>query len=239
VSDSRTHRGPHPEDQVLFHRDAWPRLRDATGDLSWLLSRDYSMVSALKLVGDRYQLRERQRLAVMRCACSDKSKEHRTSRCQFPSPVEPIRTLFLDGYNVLTSVEAALGGGVILHARDGCFRDMASMHGTYRKVVETIPALNLIGESLESASITSCVWYLDSPVSNSGRLKTIMHEVAVERNWNWLVELTQNPDAVLATTKGWIATADSIILDQCDHWMNLARAVISERIPSARVVDLS
>ena len=59
----------------------------------------------------------------------------------------PGATLWLDGYNVLTTIEAALAGGVILAARDGAYRDMASMHGSYRKVAETLPALDLLGRT--------------------------------------------------------------------------------------------
>ena len=40
-------------------------------DFSWLLTRGYAEKGALKLVGDRFSLTERQRLAVMRSACSD------------------------------------------------------------------------------------------------------------------------------------------------------------------------
>ena len=40
-----------------------------------------------------------------------------------------------------------MGGGIVLLARDGCYRDMASMHGTYRKVAETVPALEAIGRT--------------------------------------------------------------------------------------------
>lgn len=238
MPDKRHHRGPHPEDDVLFAESAWPPLRAATIDLSWLLGREYSLVSALKLVGDRYQLRERQRLAVMRSACSDAARLRRQLTCR---PFETIsgQTLLLDGYNVLTSVEAALGGGVILHARDGCYRDMASMHGTYRKVAETIPALQLIGEFLVECRVGRALWYLDSPVSNSGRLKTIMQDYARERVWDWQVELVQNPDAVLAASQESVATADSVILDHCECWVNLAYGVISRWIPTAQVVDLA
>ncbi len=234
----RTHRGPHPQDEILFADDAIPQLRAATGDLSWLLGRTYSMPSALKLVGDRYQLEERQRLAVMRSACSDDAVRLRQSRCLSAEQLSS-QTLLIDGYNVLTSVEAALGGGVILKARDGCYRDMASMHGTYRKVAETIPALRLIGEFLASRRVDSCHWYLDSPVSNSGRLKTIMSEVATAEGWNWTIELVQNPDAILAESLQIIATADSAVIDRCQSWINLAREVIAGRIPDARVIDLS
>ena len=70
MPDRRTHRGPHPEDHRLFNASSLPSLRAATSDLSFLLGRSYAMGSALKVVGDRYQLTARQRGAVLRSACS-------------------------------------------------------------------------------------------------------------------------------------------------------------------------
>ena len=52
-----------PDDQQLFAADNVPRLQEATRDLSWLLSRGYASPSALKIVGDRYLLDRRQRVA--------------------------------------------------------------------------------------------------------------------------------------------------------------------------------
>jgi hypothetical protein len=48
-----------------------PRLREATADLGWLLNRGYALSSAWELVGNRYTLTVRQRMAVNRCVCSD------------------------------------------------------------------------------------------------------------------------------------------------------------------------
>lgn len=222
---------------MLFAAEAWPRLRQATQDLSWLLSRGYSLVSSLQLVGDRFQLEERQRRAVMRSACSDEARRLRQSRCL---PVDRLhgQPLLIDGYNVLTTIEAALGGGVLLRARDGCLRDMASMHGTYRKVAETIPALRLIGGLLSAHRVGQCVWYLDSPVSNSGRLKAMMLAEASAAGWDWQVELVQSPDLILSESDGIIVTADSAILDRCRSWVNLAAAV-AELVAGRRIVDLS
>lgn len=238
MPDKRVHRGAHPEDAELFAPPAWPRLRQATAELSWLLTRGYSTVSALKLVGDRHRLNERQRIAVARCACSHRALLRRTSH-RLDAELLRGQPLLLDGYNVLTSIEAALGGGVILAARDGCYRDMASMHGTYRKVVETQPALALLGEFANALGISALNWLLDSPVSNSGRLKQLLLEFARERQWAWSVELVPNPDETLAAANGPIATADSGILDRCAGWFNLVREVIDSRIDSAVVIDLS
>ena len=71
MPDKRTHRGPHPADKKLFAEDAISSLLEAIADFSLLLTKGYAEKSALKLVGDRFSLTERQRLAVMRSACSD------------------------------------------------------------------------------------------------------------------------------------------------------------------------
>ena len=238
MPDSRTHRGPHPEDAALFAPSAWPQLRRATADLCWLLSRDYAVPSALKLVGDRYQLAVRQRAAVERCACSEASRTHREAR-RLAAESLAGRALWLDGYNVLTTIEVALGGGVILTAVDGNYRDIASMHGTYRRVAETLPALELLGSMTAAHSVTSWIWFLDRPVSNSGRLKNIMGELAAERSWPWQIELVQNPDEVLAGTAETIVTADSVILDRCQRWFNLNREIVDRHIPHANLVPLA
>ncbi len=237
MADSRAHRGPHPEDARLFDAAAVERLRRATGDLGWLLSRGYVTPSALKLVGDRYRLTARQRTALGRCACSDGDLVRRWERRVDGEGLKG-RPLWLDGYNVLTTVEAALAGGVILGARDGSYRDMASMHGSYRKVAETFRALELIGRVVYSLGASECVWYLDRPVSNSGRLKQIILAMGEEKDWPWMVELVADPDAVLAEAKCTVATADSWILDRCGSWFNLARAVVSGNVGDAWVVEL-
>lgn len=238
MPDTRSHRGPHPDDARLFAPETLGVLRRAVADLSWLLSRGYPPVGAQKLVGDRYQLEARQRTAVARCACSDQELARRR---QHELPCERLagQTLCLDGYNVLTTVEAALAGGVLLAARDGTLRDMASMHGSFRRVAETEPAIELIGQTAASLGVSTCLWYLDRPVSNSGRLKKLMQELASRHGWNWTIELVANPDALLMQAEHPVASADSAVLDHCPTWCNLAAQTIAQCVPQARIVDLS
>ncbi len=237
MPDTRTHRGPHPEDLELFSPDAQPVLREAAADLAWLLGRGYAGPSSLKLVGDRYQLAARQRKALARAACSEAELARRQAHQVDPERLvgAPLR---LDGYNVLTTIEAALAGGVILVGRDGTCRDMASMHGSYRKVAETVPALEILGQLTSDLGVSSCLWYLDRPVSNSGRLKKIIEAVAARHGWNWQVELVANPDALLVVGQETVASADSAVLDRCAAWFNLAREAIARHVPQANLVSL-
>ena len=237
METSHRHRGADPEDERSFGAGRLPTLCQASSDLCWLLDHGYGIASATELVGDRHHLTRRQRIAIARCACSGEAKERRDGHCVAPPQLRG-QELWLDGLNVLTSVETALGGGVILIGRDGCCRDVAGIYSHYHKVAETVPALRAIGQLASQWAVTKCHWWLDSPVDNSGRLKGILHEVATEAGWPWQVELVTNPDRVLSATDQIVSSSDHAILDRCQRWFNLARQVIAKHAPQARIVDL-
>jgi hypothetical protein len=238
MPDRRIHRGQHPADRKLFASAAICDLRLAMGDFSLLLTKGYAAKSALKLVGDKFSLTQRQRLAIMRSACSDQQLDSRKNR-KIKIAELPDQPIAIDGYNVLITIEAAMSDGIIFKGRDGCFRDLASIHGTYRKVTETIPALQLIGQFLKEIAVAKALWLLDSPVSNSGRLKTLIGQLAQKNNWNWEIKLLLSPDSELIKTDHIVASSDSVVLDRCKNWVNLARAIIEEKLPKAQLVDLS
>jgi len=146
--------------------------------------------------------------------------------------------LAIDGYNTLITIEAALGGGILLLGRDHCIRDLASIHGTYRKVDETVPALELIRTYLDRLHLQEVVWVLDSPVSNSGRLRRLILQIARSAARPWQVELCQSPDHMLSRTEMMVATSDGPVLDNCKRWTNLIGWIISQALPTARIIDL-
>jgi hypothetical protein len=222
----------------LFAADAIENLRAALADFSMLLTKGYADKSALKLVGDKFSLTQRQRLAIMRSACSDRQLNLRKQR-QVKVDDLADKPLVIDGYNVLITVEAAMSGAVVFRGRDGCCRDLASIHGTYRKVTETIPAIELIGEFLQDKSVNESLWLLDSPVSNSGRLKKLIGELAQKKGWKLDVKLLPSPDAELIKTDNVVVSSDSVVLDRCKKWVNLARAIIEEKLLDTWLVDLS
>lgn len=231
MPDKRKHRGPHPDDRCLFAEKKIAALREATGDLSWLLTRGYSETSAVALVGDRFQLTSRQRNAVRRCACSDYLCAQRRVTCVTLESLADAR-VEIDGYNLLTTIESALAGAVVLIGRDGAVRDIAGVRGTYRTVEETAPALALIAQVLRNKA-SEVVWYLDSPVSNSKKLAALLRRYGEEHKLPWDVAVIQNPDAVLRSSENVVVSADSQILDHCRRWLNLAEHIIVHSIPGA------
>jgi hypothetical protein len=236
VPDRRTHRGPHGEDHELFAASRVPTLATAVAELSWLLSRGYAPDSSLKLVGDRHALRDRARTAVGRCACSDQDLADRRARM-----VESVagRDLWIDGFNVLTTVEAAFAHGVVIVGRDGCFRDMASMHGSWRRVEETDAAIAALVTTVDRLAPRAVRVLLDAPVSNSGRLAERWRTAAPQA---WSVELVRDPDPVLRTApwdEAVVASADAGVLGACGPWIGLAAAVVHTAIERPWIVDLS
>jgi hypothetical protein len=237
TGEDRRHRGAHPKDQLLFAAATLPALRRSVADLSWLLSRGYAAAASLKLVGDHFALKERQRLAVARASCSDQQRESR-ERTRLPLESVNGQDLLIDGFNIIVTTEAALSGGVLLRCRDGCIRDMSSVHGSYKSVAETDEAIMLIGEILSGAEPASALWLLDQPVSNSGRLAQRIRELAAEHNWPWSVEVVMNPDKVLRSSDQIVVTSDSNILDSVKGWINLGEMLIAQRLPEAWIVVL-
>lgn len=237
MPDSRKHRGQHPSDAKLFGRSQLPKLQQAVKDLSWLWSRGYAEKSSLKLVGDRYRLQGRQRLAVARCSCSRQAASRRRLHA-LPEEAMKGKSLHIDGFNLLITIESALSRGLILEGVDGCYRDIASIHGTYKRVTETEEAILLVGKALEELDVKGAAWYFDRPVSNSGRLKQTVIELAEKNNWAWKGELHYNPDHLLAGQAEPAVSSDSVILDNAPQWFNLARYIVRRHISGAIVLPL-
>ncbi|MCC6750850.1 MAG: DUF434 domain-containing protein [Deltaproteobacteria bacterium] len=232
MTDRRTHRGPGPQDLALFAPGALGALRAAVAELSWLLSHGYRDASALKLVGDRHALTQRQRVAVGRCACSDAALARRAVSRLSPEALHG-RGVVVDGFNCLITLETALSGGLLLLGRDGCTRDLGSVHGSYRAVEETERAISLVGEWLTGRGASRVCWLLDRPVSNSGRLRARLLEQAAAQAWPWTVELLANPDRTLAASSDVVASADSWVLDRCSAWVDLTGEVVARCCPEA------
>lgn len=235
MSPSGKGRGPGPKDKKLFGADQLPALSQGVEELSFLFGRGYAEASALKLVGDRHQLQKRQRLALLRCSVGQPEITYReTTRVEDLDGTE----LDIDGFNLLIMIEAALGGALILQGMDGSFRDLSSVHGTYKTVSHTLDSLALIGEELEARGVALARWWFDSPVSNSARVMVHARTLAAERGWPWEVALTPHVDRVVTETEGIAVSSDKVILRRCARWTPLGNDIIEKRIPDAWIVRL-
>lgn len=227
-------RGKHPNDDLLFSKKWLPIFTEANIDVTYLLSRDYGAKATLELVGNRYRLNKRQRMALSRMVASTQQVQARNEKALHSSDLAE-QVVEIDGFNLLILLESALSGAYIFHAQDNTYRDIGSVHGSYKQVVKTEEAIVIVGKILEELKVKQVRWLLDQPISNSGRLKTFLYQISTKYDWNWEVELTFSPDKELAVSQNIVISSDSWILDETDKWFNMGAYLIDNELITANV----
>ena len=227
-------RGFMPTDERDFSKKALPKLRKAAEEVYFLLNRGYPVTSTTRFIGDHYQLSERQRMALARTVSP---KENIISRKSREMTDIAGKTIYIDGFNVIIGLEIAFSDSMLFHCLDGTIRDLAGLHGTYRLISQTDSAIRALLESLKELCVEKAVIYLDQPVSNSGRLKQRILELADSIPFSLEVEIENPVDAILKT-KPLVASADAIILDECQQWFNLVKYVVKKQIGDYPYIEI-
>ncbi|SDA18326.1 hypothetical protein SAMN02910447_01557 [Ruminococcus sp. YE71] len=227
-------RGFMPTDERDFSEKALPKLRKAAEEVYFLLNRGYPVTGTTRFIGDHYQLSERQRLALARIVSPKESIISRKNR-----ELTDIsgKTLYIDGLNVIIGLEIAYSDSMLFRCMDGTIRDLAGLHGTYRLISQTDSAIRALLASLETLEVEKAVIYLDQPVSNSGRLRQRILELAGSIPFSLEVE-TENPVDAILKTKPLVASADAIILDECQQWFNLVKYVVEKQIGDYPYIEI-
>jgi hypothetical protein len=228
-------RGYVPTDEIEFDGESQLLLRKAQRDLIYLLEQGYKVQGASTFVGNHYMLSERQRLAIVRATGVADILRHREEKRLSGRHVG--KKLVIDGLNVIITLEVALSNATLIHCMDGTIRDLAGLRGTYRLIDKTDEAIRLIGEELIELAVDEVTFYLDAPVSNTGRLKVRLTELLKDYPFRVKVELVNNADVILKTMDN-VVTQDSIILNECVSWINLTSEIIHKHLPEVKLVDL-
>ncbi len=221
-------RGKNTGDDTLFGSEKQIyKLRLAVEDMQYLLSREYPEKAASDLVGNRYRLKTRQIQALRGASASIQQLDNRQLKHVDISDLKD-KTVYLDGFNVLILLESLLSEAYVFEGLDGCIRDLSGVHGTYKRVNQTLRAVELVASFYRKNQIHQLVWIFDKPVSNSGRIKQIVLEFAEEHHLNWEADLQYNPDKFLAESSAIVISSDAWILDHCKEWFNLIGYLITE-----------
>ena len=131
------------------------------------------------------------------------------------------REVWMDGFNTIITLELMLSRSILLFGMDGTILDLAALRGTYRVISETEKAARLLFDTLKEAGVSKINILLDEPVSNSGRLKTLLAEVHKDYSMGLDIQIKRDVDRALYE-KEYVVTSDSIILDNCASWVNIS-----------------
>lgn len=219
-------RGYLPEDEREFSKESLIKLKKAAKHIAYLLNEGYAIKNVSTFVGNHFLLSERQRLALVRSISANvQIALRRLKECDTDSLAG--QTVYIDGFNTIITMEVALSGSLLFDCMDGTIRDLAGLRGTYRIIDVTPEAVKRIAQTLEAVQVKKAVFYLDSPVSNSGRLKSLIADIWQDYNLELDFEVIHDVDRVLMKLDH-VVTADAIILDACQSWFNLVRLCMKD-----------
>lgn len=193
ISMSTRNRGKNSGDDQLFGSEKTVKvLQEAVRDMHYLLSRGFAENASSALVGNRYRLRARQIQMIKSASAGAKEISLRKAKETHVATLSG-KTIHIDGFNLLILLESLLSGAYIFKGCDGCYRDLSSVHGSYKRVQQTNRCIELVALFHQQVSLSKIVWIFDKPVSNSGRLKQILLDYAQEQQLDWEVYLEFNP----------------------------------------------
>lgn len=230
-----TRRGFDENDKRWFSEKELIRLKKAHEEIKWLLDRDYKLDSLITFIGDRYQFSLRQRNALKRSTCSTTEENLRKSKELNINELNN-KTINIDGFNLIITLEVALSNGTLIMGNDNNIRDLAGLRGTYKLIDKTDLALDLLYKFLKEMKVTQINLFLDSPVSNSANLKLKILDYSAKYKVPTDVLLVNNADVILEKLD-FVVTSDSAILDKCINYFNLSKAIICKYLNNITLIN--
>lgn len=234
MSSKAVRRGYVPTDEKEFNEKVMAKLKEAQKDIFMIINRNYPIKSVSTFVGNHYLLSERQRMALVRAISSSDSLKIRAQK--EVKELEENQTVYIDGFNIIITLEVALSKSTLLKCMDGTVRDLAGLRGTYRLIDKTDIAIDLIGKKLEELKINKAVFYLDRPVSNSGKLKTRILELLDKYSFSTDVEIVDNADKSLENLEN-VISSDAIVIEKSKTWFNLAKRILDDYEEELTYID--
>lgn len=226
MENKQIKRGSGVNDEKEFFGESINKLKKAAGHIRYLINEGYAIKGASVFVGNHFLLSERQRLALVRSISPDEKLHLRKEKECMADELKG-KTVHIDGFNTIITLEIALCQSLILRCMDGTIRDLAGLRGTYRLIDETQKAVEIIADTLEQLKIKKAVFYLDAPVSNSGRLKSLIENIWGNHNTELDVNVINDVDKTLQK-QSCVITSDAIILDKSKSWFNLMNLCIEK-----------
>jgi len=200
-------------------------LFNAYEDLKYLLNRGYRKNVALKFVSNHYRLRKEDRHLLARCVFSDGEIETREKKRK---PIDFVKgkTLAIDGFNVLITLESVLEGKAIL-CEDGFVRDLKYQRG-YKLSEKTEEMLFLLLEFLFKFHPKGLIFFYDRPVSKSGKIAKLTNEIMEKVGLSGKAEAVNSVDFELEKFE-IVATSDLAVINKVKYVVDIPQEFAKSR----------
>lgn len=198
-------------------------FQEAANDYYYLLSKNYPIKAALKLISDKYRLSGLERSVLLRGIVNKKTACERKNKLFLEKNIIN-KLLLIDFYNVIITIISYLSGKFLYIANDGFLRDAAEVHGRLSKSKLIEKALIFLFKYLYSIKIKEAIMYMDSPVSHSKDLSVKSDKLFNEYKINGKCFVVKSADYYLINSNSdcICSTSDSTIIDNRDKVFDLA-----------------
>lgn len=208
------------------------KISEAVHDLRYLLNRGYRKKGALKFVSDKYLLNIHERNYLSRKVFSREVALSRQNKILDISRVKD-EDVFVDGYNVLITVESICTGyPSLVRCDDGFLRDINAVFGKYRIKDTTKTALTQIILLLKCYEPQFVKFLYDSPVSQSGELSKVTRTLLNAYDVPGDAVTSKNVDSELITlsreVQGIVATSDSAVIDKIQRVIDVPCEILKK-----------
>jgi hypothetical protein len=204
-------------------------LTPAARDLRFLLSRGYPRDSAIRFVGDHFQLHRGERDLLFRGVFTREQEKARKAKMIAVSALADAR-LVIDGHNVLITLESAIRGRPLLMANDGFVRDISRVFRRFRPTERTKTAWCMVERLLADYPPAHVAVILDAPLPKSGELAARINRWMKDAGIAGEAAAETRPETAILRLQGIKATADSIIIDRSRRVFDLAGHIIRRRM---------
>jgi hypothetical protein len=145
------------------------KLARIVNDLRYLLNQGYPRESAVDFVSNHYRLPLRERHLIARCVFSKQEAVEHRQKIVRAGAVRG-KSLGIDGYNVVITLESVLTGKQVVRCDDGFVRDLRAIFGKYKASSATERAIEEILKTVAKARPSEVAVFFDKQVSRSGEL---------------------------------------------------------------------
>lgn len=180
--------------------------------MRYLVDRGYPKESSVRFVSDHYRLPDEARFVISRVVVASDAAESRRRKAVSLESLRD-RELFIDGYNVIITIESLLGGRPVYRCDDGFLRDAEGIFRSYRTSDLTVSALSEVLDLVALGGPAKSVVLLDKQISLSGELASLIRRMMDALSLPGTAEAVRDVDGRLKAAQGVVATGDGNIID--------------------------
>lgn len=210
----------HSSLKSIFCRDDF---KSAVRDVVYLYDRNYPEKTVIQAVGNRYRLTRQERMILYRGI--SKLTYNRPLNILKPDLIRD-KSLFVDGFNVIITLESYLKGIIVFKGMDDITRDIAGLH-SYKSnpdICEKALSLFMLGLIKLKPYHTEVIF--DYPVSGSGKMANMVNRCFDSEKIKGRAFTDRSPDYMLKLTDKVVCSSDSAIIKSAQEVFDMPGFII-------------